>query len=353
MNRITLQRLALALADHSTARLPVELQQGPEGTLLVAGTSRWCRYLPERFFGGPAPHRRLLGHVPVWCLPKVMERWLPRVDLAIARVTVLAMGHFPAGRQLHVPEWVCTVASVPSSARFPAATRRGRKQRLILKQGLSWRFSHDPSELGTFIARDYRPYILQRYGQEAYLRSERWMRQRFRRGALIWIERGDQPLAAALVEQRVPSLHYLAAACCHGDPSHLDTGAIGATYLASFDLSRELGCTQVDLRNTRPSPADGLLAQKLAWGGVITSADDLTHDLLLSWERASPSLLRFLASTPLLFRQGDALACLDADPTNAKTTKAAASPALPGITHRCLLRLGDGVPPWEPQTATP
>ena len=91
MNRITLQRLALALADHSTARLPVELQQGPEGTLLVAGTSRWCRYLPERFFGGPAPHRRLLGHVPVWCLPKVMERWLPRVDLAIARVTVLTV----------------------------------------------------------------------------------------------------------------------------------------------------------------------------------------------------------------------------------------------------------------------
>lgn len=175
MNRITLQRLALALADHSTARLPVELQQGPEGTLLVAGTSRWCRYLPERFFGGPAPHRRLLGHVPVWCLPKVVERWLPRVDLAIARVTVLAMGHFPAGRQLHVPEWVCTVAPVPSSARFPAATWRGRKQQLILKQGLSWRCSHDPSELGTFIARDYRPYILQRYGQEAYLRSERWL----------------------------------------------------------------------------------------------------------------------------------------------------------------------------------
>lgn len=86
---------------------------------------------------------------------------------------------------------------------------------------------------------------------------------------------------------------------------------------------------------------------------MITSADDLTHDLLLSWERASPSLLRFLASTPLLFRQGDALACLDADPTNAQTTKAAASAALPGITHRCLLRLGDGVPPWQPQTATP
>jgi hypothetical protein len=353
VNRITLQRLALALADHTTPRLPVELQHGPEGTLLVAGTARWCRYLPDRFFGGPAPHRRLLGYVPVWCLPKVLESWLPRVDLAIARVTVLAMGHFPAGRQLHVPEWVRTVARVPRSARFPAATRRGRTQRLILKQGLSWRCSHDPRDLATFITRDYRPYILQRYGQDAHLRSERWMRQRLRHGALLWIEQDNQPLAAALVNQQGPTLHYLAAACCHGDPSHLGTGAMGATYLASFELARELGCTHVDLRNSRPSPADGLLSQKLSWGGVITSADDLTHDLLLSWERASPSLLRFLASTPLFFRQGDALACLDADPANAQTTKAAASAALPGITDHCLLRLGDGVPPWQPQTGTP
>jgi len=352
VNRITLERLAIALADHTMPRLPVELQQGPEGTLLVAGTSRWCRYLPDRFFGGPAPHRRLLGHVPVWCLPKVVERWLPRVDLAIVRVTVLAMGHFPAGRQLHVPEWVGTVARVPCSDRFPAATRRGRKQRRILKQGLSWRRSHDPYELETFIARDYRPYILKRYGQEAHLRSESWMRKRFHRGALIWIERGDQPLAAALVEQQGPFLHYLAAACCHGDASHLDTGAMGATYLASFDLARELGCTHLDLHNSRPSPADGLLAQKLSWGGVITTADNLTHDLLLSWESASSSLLRFLATTPLLFRQGNALACLEADPTNGHTTQAAAGVVLTGITHHCLLGLGEGVPPWQPQAPT-
>ena len=339
MNGTDLRILAIALADHASPRLPVELHHGPAGRLLVAGSPSWSRFLTERFFGGPASGRHLLARLPVWRLPALLERWRPRVDLVIARVDLFSAGRFPAGRYVRMPEWVRTVAAVPAAGMLPALSEAGRKQRLVRKHGLTWRSSRSPDELRTFIERDYRPYICRRYGEAAQLRSERWFRKGLRRGNLLWIERDGQSVAAVLVDRQGTTLRYLAAACCHGDENLLRLGALSATYLACFDLARLLGCSRVDLRNSRPSRSDGLLRQKLAWGGVITEADDLTHDLVLGWDTVTPALHRFLAATPLLVRGHSGLMNLEAD-----SGRSASAPPLRGTVGTWRLRPGERLP---------
>lgn len=299
--------MAIALADHAWPRLPVELQVGPAGRLLVAGTPRWSRHLPERFFGSPPPVRQLVARLPVWRLPRMLATWRPRVDLVIARVDLISTVWFREAEHVRVPEWIRTLAPVPPvTHRFPSSQTR-RKQRLVETNGLSWRVSHDPADLRTFLERDYRPYVLRRHGAEAHLRSQRWMERGLRRGALIWIEQGSRTVAAVLVDRQGPALRYLAAACAHGDARLLRLGALSATFLACFDLARRLGCSDVDLRNSRPFLARGLLADKIGWGGVISEPDDLTHDLLLSWNEVTPAVARSLTEAQLVCRGPDGL----------------------------------------------
>lgn len=334
----TLRTLAIALADHSTARLPVELHEGPAGRVLVAGTSRWSRALPDRFFGESPRRIRRIAVAPVWRLPGILERWRPRVDLLVARVDRLSSRWFAEESWTRVPEWIRTVAPVlPEGVRLASGQAR-RKQQLVANHGLRWRLSHDPAELQTFIDRDYRPYLLERHGPQAHLRSSRWFQQHLRRGGLIWIEHGQVPVAGVLYDQRGSALRHLAAACVQGDPALLRLGALAATYLACFEQARALGCRHLDLRNSRPWLGDGLLKDKLGWGGVLQEADDLTHDLLLSWRSATPVLLRFLTASPLICRQADGFAVLRAGPARQ------GSGLVAGAVQQQLIHDGDPAP---------
>lgn len=305
-----LKTAVICLADHLLPRLPVVLHRGPSGSMLVAGTEAWSRYLPDCFFAsGPRTTERL-GQWPVWGLPEVLHQWRPRVDILVARIDRFSAGRFSRQSYLRVPEWVRLVAPVPPRNERFASSQARRNERLVHQQGLTWRESHDPTELSTFVERDYCRYTRSRYGDDAHIRSRRWFRSRFHDGGLVWIVQAGEPVAGMLYDVQGRTLRRLAVACVRGDSSLLKTGAMSATYLACFDLARTLGCEEVDFRNCRPSLRDGLLQVKRSWGGRLVSADDLTHDLLLGWREASPAVTRFLSECPLVVRDGNDFAAL-------------------------------------------
>lgn len=294
----------ICLADHALPRLSLTVHRAPGGSILVAGTTRWCRYYADLFFAGGDRSAESLGNWPVWRLPDLLDRWRHRVDLVIARVDRFSARRFPADRFLRGPEWVRMTAAVPREGMpFPSSQAR-RNERLAREHRLRWRISHDPHDLATFIERDYRPYTRSRFGEDAFLRPARWFQARYRHGGLIWIERDNEAVAGITYDVRGPSLRRLAFACVRGDAALLRTGAASATYIAGFDIARQMRCDVVDFRNCRPSLGDGLLQVKRSWGGRVVEPDDITHDVLVGWHATTPAVVNFFARWPLVVRDG-------------------------------------------------
>lgn len=339
--RTSVTTALICLADHALPRLPVAVYRGPAGSILVAGTARWCRCYPDLFFAGGQRSCESLGSWSVWRLPDLLERWRSRVDLVIARIDRLSAGRFPARRFLRGPEWVrLTATPPPDGAPFPSRQAR-RNEQLARRHRLRWRVSHDPRDLSTFIERDYRPYTRSRFGEDAVLRSSRWFRDRFRHGGLVWIERDTDTIAGMTYDVRGHALRRLAFACVRGDATLLGTGAASATYLACFDLARQMHCGVVDFRNCRPRLGDGLLQVKRSWGGRVVEPDDITHDVLVGWHVATPAVIGLLARSPLIVRHGQGFASV--------RPIAAGSPPHripPGIDHLIMTRPAAAFGDW-------
>lgn len=329
------------LADHALPRLPVVVHRGPSGSILVAGTARWCRYYSDLFFAGDGHSCESLGSWPVWRLPDLLDRWRTRVDLMIARIDRFSAGRFPADRFLRSPEWIRMTAAVPrDNGPFPSSQAR-RNERLTRRHRLQWRISHDPRDLATFIERDYRPYTRSRFGEDAFLRPARWFQDRFPRGGLIWIERDHDAIAGMTYDVRGRSLRRLAFACVRGDAGLLRTGAASATYLACFDIARQLRCDVIDFRNCRPSLGDGLLQVKRSWGGRVVEPDDITHDVLVGWHVATGAVTGFLVRSPLVIRHGRGFSVV-------RSVAAAAHPQRipPGIDHLLTVQPATAFGDW-------
>jgi hypothetical protein len=331
----------VCITDHLLPRLPIFLHHGPAGSMLVAGTERWSRYFPDRFFGAEPRTCERLGSWPVWRLHDILAAWRQRVDILIARVDLLSAGRFPATSYVRVPEWIRMIAPVTPAGMPPQSSQARRKELLIRRNGLAWRTSHDARDLATFIERDYRPYIRARYGENAHIRSSEWFRRRFRAGGLIWIERGREPIAGMVYDVQGRVLRRLAVACAGGDVGLLETGAISATYSVCQELARSLDCREIDFRNCRPCLADGLLQVKRYWGGCLVEPDDLTHDLLVGWSEATPAVSRFLAESPLIVRDGRGYAVVHAS---------VAAPSVwrepPGVRRRITPSIGGWFGEW-------
>ena len=299
--------------DNVLRRVPVVLHSGAAGRMLVAGEERWSRYLPDRFFDGGPRKSRQLGDAWTWQLPHVLRRWAAEVDVIVARADRMSARFFPAAEYLRVPEWIRMVAPVPASQRGFASSSVRSDMRVVKNNGLSWRVSHDPDDLATYLDRDYYPYTRLRYGDESFVQPPRWMRKSFDKGGLLWVEREGRPIAGLVFEREPPIFRHSTIACVEADEGLLRHGAVAGIYLFSFKCARSLGLTSVDMRGSRPCLHDRLFYVKNKYGGAIQDKRDNAYDLLVRWNRATPAVLRFLAGSPLIFRDGDGLSAVHAD----------------------------------------
>ena len=309
----TLKTSLHCAVDNSLRRVPLVLYSGTAGSLLVAGEERWSRYLPDRFFGSCLRERRLLGSYWTWQLPRVLRRWRDAANITVARADRMTARLFSAAEYLRVPEWIRMVAPVPASDDNILSRHAKRAMRTIRKNGLTWRITRDPAELETYIARDYEPYISRRYGADAYVRPRRWLRTRFRNGGLLWVEQTGVPIAGLLFEMRSGVFLHLTTACVNADEHLLRLGAIDATYLFGFHAARSFGLATMDMLGCRSCLHDGLFRWKRKWGGAVADKPDNIYDLLVRWTTATPAVMRFLAESPLIFRDGDGLSAIHTD----------------------------------------
>lgn len=299
--------------DNTLRRVPLILHTGSAGSMLVAGEDRWSRYLPELFFRSDPRDRRHLGSYWTWQLPHVLRRWRDAADITVARTDRVTARLFPAAEYLRVPEWIRMVAPVPASNRDFRASSVQNDMRVIRRNRLTWRVSHDADELAAYLDRDYYPYTRLRYGDDAFVQPPRWMRNSFRKGGLLWVEREGKPIAGLVFEQAHPVFRMSTIACAGADEGLLRQGAVAGVYVFSFECARSLGLTALDMRGCRPCLRDPLFFVKRKYGAAVEDKLDSVYDLLVRWGTATPSVMRFRADFPLIFRDGNGLSAIHAD----------------------------------------
>lgn len=309
----TLKAVLHCTADNGLRRVPVVLHSAAAGSVLVAGAERWSRYLPDLFLGSGPRERRHLGRYSTFELPRALRRWRDTADITVARADRISARLFPAAEYLRVPEWVRMVAPVPATTSHFKASSTQSDLRVVRRNGLTWRVSHDEDELTTYLERDYYPYTRLRYGDDAFVQPLRLIRKTFRQGGLLWVEREGSPIAGLVFDTKKPAFRHLTIACVGADDSLLRQGAVAAVYLFSFECARSLGLTVVDMRGIRPCLNDPLFFVKRKYGGVVTDKPDNMYDLLVRWNNASPAVSRFLADAPLIFRDVNGLSAIHAD----------------------------------------
>jgi hypothetical protein len=328
------------LVDNTLRRHAVVLHRGDAGSMLVAGEERWARYLPERFFGAGHRELTLLGTFRAAQLPAALARWQDVADITVARVDQVSQRLFSPTDWLRVPEWIRMVAPVPATPDGFAGSSARSDLRRIRKNGLTWRISHDPAELATYLRRDYYPYTRLRHGDDAFVLSPRLMRRAFGRGGLLWVEKDGVPLAGLVFEHASSMLRMSTVACVEADERHLRLGALAGVYLYSFEYARDRGFDALDMRGSRPCLGDPLFFVKSKFGGQAQVKPDNAYDLLVRWNQTTPPIQRFLTASPLVCRVGSRLSAVCA-------AGAASPPLVPGIHGALVAQPGGRFGDWS------
>jgi hypothetical protein len=306
----TNRRLSLGVLRGRTA-------VGEPASVLFAGPESGATesYVAHRFFAAP-PTREHLDAVPIWKLGATLARRRADVDLVVARLDQISARLALGDGYVAVPEWVGALAPVPEDAREFCRRSNSFANNLnrAVRTGLAARVSHDLREFDDFFDRMYVPFTRALHGAEAALSNRARMRRCFRQGGLVFAERAGKASMGALYRTRGSTLDLVVLGTPDGDLTPRRDGASFALELFVFEHARAIGCTHVDFGGSRPSPADGLLVYKARWGSRVMTTRSMFYDLSLCWDRLTPALLAFLATTPLVFRQADGLAGVIAVP---------------------------------------
>jgi hypothetical protein len=152
----------------------------------------------------------------------------------------------------------------------------------------------------------------------AFVKSQPDLRRRLRSGGILWVIGDNHPLAGMLFERKNDTLILQALGMATGELPLNKRGIMAALYYYSIAHARQLGCTEVDFRGTRPSLHDGLLRYKRKWGSILYDKTDTYYDLLVRWNGVNVVVKDFLSHTGLIFRDKGRLSAIHADESQSR-----------------------------------
>ena len=303
-----------------TVRVPVTKlrapvgQQGEPASVIVAGAQPWVEYLPGLFFQG-SPQREPLGEVPVWVLPRTLERLASSVSLVIARVDRLSARLLFGDGYLWVPEMVGLWLKVAEDVEWLSASNRRETVRSdirrLRKNRLLCEISHSEADLAEFYHHFYTPFVQRRFGKYAWPPALRDLRRGFQRGGLIWVVQDGQRIAGSVFERQGTVLRLLRLGTIGGDYSVAKLGALMAIYYFLIEHAHHTGCEEMDFGGSRALLTDGRLRYKRKWGMKLLQ-EKRSYQFLIRWEHLDQSVLTVLAQTAPLFREQGYLSAVSA-----------------------------------------
>jgi hypothetical protein len=372
--RSSLRSLALGLYEHSPRAADAALQStwlaalrdglhparlerlrgtargvGCAAEVLVAGERPWIDYLPDRFFEGP-PAREPLGRLA----PGALEEEVARrgAELTVLRVD-RRRGERLAGF-LAVPETLgCGLATPPDPSLLARASSDAKEDiRVVRREGLDCELSHDVADCEPFHRTMHAPLMSARHGHGGVVHSVPWLRRRARRGGILWVRRGSERIAGAVLERDGDVLRLVALGSRDGDPAHARRGALTAVYWFAIRHAAEQGIPRIDMGGTPPLLGEGVIPYKRKWGARLDPAPITPYEFRVRWSPGSRAVRAFLAASPLVFRaEGRLLAVTSGrEASEDEAQRVGRAFWMPGV-ERLHVLVDDG--PAEPHVVPP
>jgi hypothetical protein len=136
------------------------------------------------------------------------------------------------------------------------------------------------------------PQARVRFGEEAWIPSERLRRELAARGTLHFVCRDGVRVAGICAVRHGSTLWMPVMGLRQGDSNLLREGAYAAVFSLLFEWARGVGCTRVDAGRTSPFTLDGAHRFKRKWG-LEPAADPLSHLIAVRvGEAARPAFAR-------------------------------------------------------------
>ncbi len=289
------------------ARLRGTSLAGRPATMIVAGPERRLNYLAERFFSG-TPEAEPLGEYPSWQVERVVRRFRTEADMVAIRADRASARLFFRDPYTRVPAWIGMQVDPAPAGHMSRGAREDLRR--IRRAGIGTEFGAGEPELREFYESFYVPLLERRHGEAAYVRDLLWLRERLRRGGLLWAVKDGARVAGELYEIREHTLSLCAIGLRNGELALAREGALAVLYHRMIEFARERGCTLVDMGLVRPSLKDGLLRYKAKWGAAVSERPENYYLFLVHWNAWNPAVSAFFAATPLVHRSPGGLSAI-------------------------------------------
>jgi hypothetical protein len=292
---------ALALPFHLRGTVRESLARTADGTLRVVAIGRdkhlgpiRARLLDSRTPGVTRGIRSLLD-------PGALGF---EADLILAEIHPWLAARYRRAGWLIVPDavrWRADLAMLPPPR---ASTSLKADLSKVRRHGYTLERAGSTQDWADFYGHMVVPQARVRFGEEAWIPSERLRRELAARGTLHFVRRDGVRVAGICAVRHGRTLWMPVMGLRQGDTNLLREGAYSAAFSLLFAWARGEGCTRVDAGRTSPFTLDGVHRFKRKWG-FEPAADPLSHLIAVrAGEAARPAFAR----QPVLIDTGSRLA---------------------------------------------
>jgi hypothetical protein len=208
-----------------------------------------------------------------WQLKKKIHNNPMAMDMTIVDIQFPVTIFFRSDGMLHVPRWVKQRISIDSDwEKVEQGIRhkvRKEVRRVIRKYGYQTRIVHGKKAAAFFYERIYRPFILHRYGAEAFVVSQKKFLRECRHGQILELLRDDNVVAASLIRKTGSQLSVVWTGVNIDLDDKEHAGASDVLDYFSLCYAHQCGCSYLDLGPSRARLNDGLLRYKKKWGAAL------------------------------------------------------------------------------------
>jgi hypothetical protein len=279
---------------------------GPFRTLLVHNCD-FNAQLKERSYEGDATVLRQ-WRILIPTLRGILRRRTGDFDLCVAVLPSFYDAMFRPlcdfkGRE-QVRQVIDTSIGWEEMRRYFVKKKRQISNNFAEKTGLSYRLSRDDAEFDHFYYRMHVPHIQRRYGHLSAIDSYATMRKFFRKGVLLFVTRGDEPVAGALSLFEGKTLVFRRTGVLDGDETHVKGGAQTALYYFQLRYAVDHGLRAVDAMKSAPFLNDGVFRHKAEWGARTLRDDEAWERVYYFARGPKDRIARFFDVNPVVCEDG-------------------------------------------------
>lgn len=289
--------------------MPVYQYETEYMRIIYAGYSPIKRNYYARLLLRSDYKRTFLGCYRYSAIPRLTGRL--ETDLILSEISPITFDHFRNSHGYIIPVWATMRINIdrPESEIFNKnrnVTNFKDVIRRIRKHKLTYEILSDKASFDLFNKRFYKPFIVKRHGDEAFIEDLKKMWRSFDDPKLMAIMEDGEIVGMSFIRISNEVLYLMRVGLIDGNEEYERHGVVGATYYFGILEGLKSGCKYLDLGGGRPFLTDRLTRYKAGLGAEFVPNVHPTKEYLwFGVNGNSKQAMEFLRNNPFRYANRD------------------------------------------------